>query len=130
VEAWGPALAEIDRAEGNARLDQEAVMVSIGWEPRRLPPLSPFAKLGVGGYHLGAEGHAAPPFTSNSGHAWSALGSIGVGLRVLGPSNLELVSTLDVLFLAPRPVVQFGSDIVGVGGRPSLVASVAVGLLL
>jgi hypothetical protein len=130
IDAWGPAFAEIERPEGRARIDQEAVTVAIGFEPRRIPPVSPFARLSGGGYRLGAQGHAAPPFTSATGQAWAALWSLGIGVRVIGPSSLELVSSLDAVLLAPRPVVEFGAENVGAGGRPSLVGGIAVGLLL
>jgi len=128
IEIWGPGVGTLVQREGNARFDQETVSAWARVEPLRAGGLSPFAKIGVGGYHLGVEGNATSPYAGRSAHVWSAAGTLGVGLRLDGLGPVMLLAGLDASFLAPRPGVEFAGRTVATSGRPMLVGQAAIGV--
>lgn len=128
IEGWGPVIGHVGNREGTATIDQEAALVLARLEPLRSPAVEPFGRLGVGAYHLGAEGHASPPYDGRYGQVWAAVGAVGLGLRSSGLRPLSIMASLDALFLAPRPGVKFANETIAVGGRPTLVGQIGVGL--
>lgn len=128
IEGWGPVIGHLEHPEGAATVDQEAVMVFARLEPVRSPALEPFGRVGIGAYHLGAEGHANAPYSGRYGQVWSAAGGVGLGLRSSRLRPLSIMASLDALFMTPRPGVKFADETIAVGGRPTLVGQLGVGL--
>lgn len=128
IEGWGPVITHLGNREGTATVDQEAALVFARLEPLRSRALEPFGRVGAGAYHLGAKGRASAPYESRYGQVWAAIGAVGLGLRSSGLRPLSIAASLDALFMAPRPGVKFANETIAVGGRPTLVGTVGVGL--
>jgi hypothetical protein len=129
IELWGPGIGSVVQHEGTARFDQETLVAWARLEPIRAGGLSPFLRLGAGGYHLGVEGTAsAPSYAGRPAHVWSAAGLLGLGLRFEGLGPLLLLAGVDAEFLAPRPGIEFVGRAVATTGRPMLTGQAAMGL--
>jgi hypothetical protein len=113
---------ELSTAAGSATIRQELAALTIGWasDPS---PIGVRAWVGAGGFHLQAEGSAAPPYRGVSGDVTSFLCTAGVGgLARLGP-HIALVADVVAIFLDPRPIVVIAGSDAGSAGAPSLGAS-------
>jgi hypothetical protein len=53
-----------------------------------------FTRLGAGAFRLGASGDAADPYRGRSAQAWSAAGSLGLGLRSAGLRPIMILATV------------------------------------
>ena len=128
VVAIGPAFGRrVEAAEGSASVRQELALGELAFAlTPRDAVWTPTFGLGVGAYHLAAQGSAAPPFVGASDDLWSALAAASVGLRVRLAPHARVDFSGRVLVAFPRPTLAFASTDVADGGRPALALSLGL----
>jgi hypothetical protein len=127
LELWGPAISHVEGSEGSARIDQEALFAFARYEPLGRSAFSPYLRAGVGASRFGAKGQATAPYTDQSNQLWSALGAVGLGLRI-GGQTIQAVTGLDAFWFAPKPAVEFAGRTAATAGQPMLGAHVELGV--
>jgi hypothetical protein len=124
--AVAPAFAEVQNRAGSAELDQELLVL----RGRFLLPdraLAPYLVASLGGYRMGARGHAVGPGlegASASGFAFASL--MGLGLRWAFAPQFRMILEGNVGFVAPRPVLRFAGADAARTGAPLVVSMVAM----
>ncbi len=112
---------------GDAVVRQELAQVRASFNllaPGRLE-LGPV--LGVGVYHLQAQGDVQAPLSAQSATVWSLAASGGAEARLALSQALSLGASLTGLLLTPRPVLAVESASEELG-QPLLMASVGLGV--
>jgi hypothetical protein len=123
----GPGFgARVTAAEGSANVRQELALAEVAFESGPAGVASFFVSLGAGAYHLYATGDAAPPYTSGSDDAWSALLAAGAGLRVRVSGAASVVVDAREVLALPRPVVVFASERVAAAMHPGTLGALSL----
>jgi hypothetical protein len=115
---------------GTARLQQwhalgEAVLMP--WPSRRITPLF---TLGLGVEHVDVDGEASWPYRGYHSSAWTFVTDAGVGVALKLSSRMALVTEGHTAFTWPYPMLRFSGEDSAKIGRPTLVASLALGVAL
>ncbi|WP_394849516.1 hypothetical protein LZC95_18980 [Pendulispora brunnea] len=127
VLAMAPAFGAVVRGDqGVAHVRQELALVELGYHPSFPKWIHPRAAIGLGGYHLAAEGDAREPYRDARGSAWALLTSASVGGAIALSRTARIALDARILVGFPRPVVRFASEAVGSALRPSVAITTAL----
>jgi len=112
---------------GTASLRQELGLLRATFNLLRPGRFELGPLLGVGAYHLHAQGEVESPLTSQSATVWSFAGSCGVEAQFAFADAVSLNAALQGLLLTPRPVVAVDTES-EVIGQPLVLASLGLGV--
>jgi hypothetical protein len=103
-------------AQGSARVAQAfgEASVALRWLPR--VPIEPWLSAGVGVYTVGVEGGAEAPYQANTDRSWSALGSVGLGVRTRPWAQLAFGVAGALMGVPSRATVRIDEQQVAVAG--------------
>lgn len=125
--AIGPALQS---PLGTATVRQELASLEAFYAFDIHPSLIPVVSLGGGAYHLHASGAPVPPYVGASGEVWAGLLTAGVGGAYRLTDRAALTLDMRGLSTAPRPVITLAGRELGSAGRPSILWTAGVLVLL
>lgn len=117
----GPG-ADVSNSSGDARVDQQIVVLEAlkAWWPAS--PIVPVVFAGVGGQHLRVVGTpGAAGGRGNTSDVWSMLASAGVGASVPLVWTVSFVAQARGFAAWPQSVIQIGGVDAGRSGTPSLL---------
>ncbi|WP_394839023.1 hypothetical protein LVJ94_19225 [Pendulispora rubella] len=125
--AMAPAFGAVVRADqGVARVRQELALVELGYYPSFPRWIHPRAAIGLGVYHLAAEGDARAPYRDGNDGTWAFLTSASAGGAIPLSRTARIVLDARILVGFPRPVVRFASQEVSSALRPSVAFTSAL----
>lgn len=109
----------LEAEAGTARVRQDLMLAEVGRGFGDADDLFvPLLSLGVGAYHLGARGHAEPPFDSLGGDVWSFAMTAGGGITLRLADPLALILEAHMVIVLPRANVRIGEETLGPHGLP------------
>ena len=89
-------------------------------------PVQPLLALGGGAYRVSVEGQAESPYRNHHSRSWSALNSIGAGLRIEPFSGASLVLDATLMDVWSKTIVRFGPEnVVQIGAPVALFGATA-----
>jgi len=125
--AMAPAFGAVVRGDqGVAHVRQELALAEVGYYPSFSKWIQPRAAIGLGGYHLAAEGDARDPYRDASDGAWAFLTSASAGGSVALSRTARIALDARILVGFPRPVVRFAAQEVASALRPSVAFTSAL----
>jgi hypothetical protein len=86
----------------------------------------PLLSVGVGAYHLQAEGAATAPYEASTQQVWTAVFDAGGGAYLAAGRHFGLALEAHVLFTSTSPVVRIAQLEAGSAGRPSVAGSLTL----
>jgi hypothetical protein len=118
---------ELAGRAGSATLDQQLLLVDMAralWIPDG--PLTPLVSLGLGAYHLRAQGKGNPPYIGHTEHAWAAAAVLGAGVTARRGERVAALLGADAVLLLPAPNVLLAGEPAGSAGFPVVRASLGL----
>lgn len=89
-------------------------------------PVQPMLALGGGAYRVSIEGQAQSPYRNHQSRSWSALNSIGAGLKIEPFSGASLVLDATLMDVWSKTIVRFGPEnVVQIGAPIALFGATA-----
>lgn len=107
---------ELHRDAGSARVAQGLGELSAALRWVTGVPIEPSISLGAGTYALGVHGSAATPYAAHDERFWSALGSVGLGLRTRPWAHLSLSAVAELVGTLTRVRVSIADDQAALAG--------------
>jgi hypothetical protein len=108
---FGPS-EQLERDQGSAQVGQALGELSAALRLVTHVPVEPWLSLGAGVYTLGVQGSASEPYMGHDQRFWSALGSLGLGLRSRPWAHLTLSASAELLGTLTRATVRIDDQTV------------------
>ena len=97
----------VESAEGSATVSQALGLFELLGEVAPRAWLKPTISLGMGGYHVGVDGSASPPYAGLSAGRLVFAADTGAGLALAISPSFALSLEGHATLVAPHPVIRF-----------------------